>query len=172
MSTKLAPILDLNRDQNPFVPQEFLGQGFGFWYGPSNGLGLEGDGDMEADYRSLQLTQVNLSEIHLRSYLEQSEKRVPGEEIIRRATETYSLRLDLGIFQILWNTQYLLRQLFRDNFAASIFFDGQTIRSPAGRRCTLGVYLKDGLPQWGLRRLGRLRTANDLSAVLPTIRTL
>lgn len=153
---------------NPFNPAEFIDAGWSFWRGPADGDGLEGE--LEQDARSLSMPEVDLSKILLETHLKTRETYTTGEERIKRIIAAGEVRVDLGVFKTLWDNKVLIPLRFKEktnNNTTFIFFDGQTLRSPGGGRCTLYLYLNDnGQWYWLVRRLGRDRGVDRPSAVL------
>ncbi len=150
-----------------FNPAEFIGEGWTFWRGPADGTGLEGD--LEQDSRSLALTEMDLSKILLEAHLKPGETGTTGEERIKRLIAANRIRLDLGVFKTLWDNKALIPKYKKkiNGKSTHIFFDGQTLRSPNGKRFTLSLYLSDdGTWCWLVHWLGYRRFVNDPSAVL------
>jgi hypothetical protein len=153
---------------NPFNPAEFIGAGWSFWHGSADGNGLEGE--PEQDSCSLAMSEVDLSKILLETHLKARETYTTGEERIKRIVGAKQIRVDLGVFKTLWDNKELIPLRFKEKTNRNttfIFFDGQTLRSPGGRRYTLYFYLNDdGKWDWNIYRLDRNRRVNDPSAVL------
>ena len=151
----------------PFDPA-FIDAGWSFWRGSADGNGLEGE--LEQDNRSLALTEVDTSKILLEARLESKETYTTGEERLKRLIAADRICLDFGIFQTLWNNKTLIPTRFREktnNNRTYVFFDGQTLRSPGGGRCTLYLYLDGGGGWgWGVGWLGGSRRVHDPSVVL------
>lgn len=152
----------------PFNPAEFIGEGWTFWRGPADGNGLEGD--LEQDSRSLALTEVDISKILLEVHLNGKETYTTGEERLKRLIATDRIRLDLGVFKTLWDNKALIPTRFKEKTNGNttyIFFDGQTLRDPNGKRCTLCLFLGgDGAWYWYVDWLDDRRRVNNPSAVL------
>ncbi|MFC1612370.1 hypothetical protein ACFL29_00920 [Patescibacteria group bacterium] len=111
--------------KNPFVSEEFLGKGWKI---------------LEQDERSLALTEINLADVRLLSMLKDNETRIKGEEKLERLKEAGHIRLDAKIFQILWENQELIPELWKEKTngcTTYIFFDGTILRHSHGLRCVL-----------------------------------
>ncbi|MCI0562843.1 MAG: hypothetical protein MN733_30545, partial [Nitrososphaera sp.] len=156
----------------PFNPAEFIGKDWSFWRGHANGKGLQGE--LEQDERSLALTEVDTSKILLKNNLKRGEEWITGEENLYRL-KTVGTRLDLGIFWSLWRNQLLIPERFKQKtteHTTFIFFDGQILRDPYGRRCTLSCYwdddryLNDNRWSWRCYQLSFGRGERRPSAVL------
>jgi hypothetical protein len=151
----------------PFNPAEFIGAGWSFWLGPADGDGLSGE--PEQDSRSLALTEMDFSKILLEAHLKKNETYTTGEERIKRLASANRVRLDLGVFKTLWNNKALIPASWKEKTGGNttyIFFDGQVLRSPLGRRYTLYLYWYDGKWYWDVRWLDNIRYASNPSAVL------
>ncbi len=151
----------------PFNPAEFIGAGWKFWLGPADGDGLSGE--LEQDSRSLALTEVDVTKIFLEVHLKKSETSTTGEERLKRLIATNRVRLDLGVFKTLWDNKALIPASWKEKTGGNttyIFFDGQILRSPDGRRYTLYLYWDGGEWRWLVYWLDISRHANDPSAVL------
>lgn len=153
---------------NLFNPTELIGNDWSFWFGPADGNGLEGK--PEQDSCSLALNEVDLSKIFLETRLKNAETRTTGEERLKRLITADRIRLDLGVFKTLWDNKALIPVRFKkkiNNNTTYIFFDGQTIRSPTGRRYTLFLCMHDdGALFWDVYWLDDDRGALAPSAVL------
>jgi hypothetical protein len=153
---------------NPFNPAEFIGSGWSFWCGPEKGNGLEGD--IEQDSRSLEMTEVDLSKILLETHLKGRETYTTGDEHVQRLIYSDRILLDLGVFKTFWDKKVLIPTLFKEKIGGNItyvFFDGQTLRSPSGNRCTMYLCIDDdGEWSWSVNGLVNYRHVNDPSAVL------
>lgn len=86
-----SSVVPINRVA-PFNPAKFLGQGWSIWQGPIDGDGLCGDEDQ--DTRSLEFTQLDLSQVKLVTCLHEDETRITGEERLRRLKKANFIRLD------------------------------------------------------------------------------
>ena len=148
-------IIRINRAS--FKPAEFINNGWGFWRGPADGDGL--NGMIEQDTRSLFMNRIDLSEVLLESRLKDGEMYISGEECIKRLIVAGCIRLGLRVFKTLWDNKKLIPPKFaektndRDNY---IFFDGQILRSPNGRRYTLCLY-----PYKSEWRCGQIKLSDD-----------
>ncbi len=161
-----STIIPIDRT-NPFNPAEFIGPGWSFWRGPADGNGLEGE--PEQDSRSLALTEVDLSKVLLEVHLNPSETHTTGEERLGRLTVANRIRLDLGVFKTLWDNKALISASWKEKTNGNttyIFFDGQVLRSPSGKRYTLCLCWLGGKWRRDCRWLGYDRGAGDPSAVL------
>lgn len=158
--------IPINRS-TPFDPAEFLGQGWSIWKGPAAGDGLSGD--EEQDERSLALTEVDLSQIRFETCLKDREDAVKGEEKLKRLKESGHIRLDVKIFQTLWNNKYLIPANWKEKINGNtrfIFFDGTTLRGPDGYRYVLCLYFSGGGWRWFCFWLGDVWGSSSPSAVL------
>jgi len=165
-------IIHIDR-KKPFNPAEFIGNGWNFWRGPTDGNGLKGE--IEQDSRSVALAEVDLSKVRFETCLlgpdrcTDGETSITGEERIKRLIAAKRVRLDLGIFQMLWNNQHLIPESWKEKTNGNttlIFFDGQTLRFSRGGRCSLYLYWYDGKWYWSVGWHGRARDASRPSAVL------
>lgn len=158
-------IIPIDRSR-PFNPAEFIGKGWDFWRGPIDGNGLEGD--LNEDPRSLALTELDLSKIRLVTMLG-PETVINGEEKLRRLKAVNHIRLDLGIARTFWENKDLFPPLFKEltnGGTTYIFFDGQILRRPSGRRYVLYFYFDGGRWNWRCDWLGYDWYVNYPSAVL------
>lgn len=122
----------------------------------------------EQDERSVMLESVDVSNIHLRSML-QDETIISGEEHLRRLKQHKYVRLDAKVFQTLWENQKVIPVEWRtsnDN-PNHIFFDGTVLKNKHGRYVICLYWDIDGKWRWTYCRLDLGGwSANDLSAVL------
>lgn len=162
-------ILQIDRG-NPFDPEEFLGAGWGFWRGSKDGDGLEGD--LEEVEKSRTITQIDLSRVQAYSGLEEGELNQTGDVIVSRLEKEDRdiVPLDLDVFQVFWNDKPHMPQCFRHTVGSAgvtfVFFDGQTLRSPEGKRVNMCMY-QDHVGIWSFQTRERkhLRSQNTRSAI-------
>lgn len=162
----MSQILEINRT-TPFNPAEFLGRGWSIWKGPADGDGFSGD--EEQDTRSLGLTQLDLSKIHLAICLHRDENRTTGEEKFNRLKQANLICLDAKIFQTLWENQHLIPESWKektDGNTTFIFFDGTILRGPGCLRAVLDLCWDGGGWGWDFDWLEGVWHASDPSAVL------
>ncbi|MDP3764448.1 MAG: hypothetical protein Q8Q95_02395 [bacterium] len=159
-------VLKINRTQ-PFNPAQFLGEGWSIWKGPADGDGLSGE--EEQDERSLNLTELDLSNIQLVTCLKEDESVIKGEEKLKRLKAKNYVRLDAKIFQTLWENKSLIPESWKEKTNSNttfISFDGTTLRGPLGRRYVLCLCWGGGGWGWYCRWLEGGWSAYDPSAVL------
>lgn len=150
-----------------FNPAEFISSGCSIWRGPKDGNGLKGKEDQ--DKRALDLTEVDISKIRLETMLRSGEASVGGEERLERLKKAGHIRLDVKIFQILWENQSLIPEEWKektDGNTTFIFFDGTILRYPRGDRCVLYLYWSVGKWCWLCYWLDYSFDAHSPSAVL------
>lgn len=124
---------------------------------------------VEQDERALALTEINLTEVAFETTLKQGEKKVVGEEKLRRLKEDGRIRLDAGVFKTLWENQHLIPEKWKaqtNGNTTFIFFDGTVLQNSNGNRCVLCLYGRGGGWDWDYRWLDRDWGANNPSAVL------
>lgn len=141
-------------DRQPFDPGTFLGKG---WT-------IEGQ-----DERSLQLTEVDLSNILLRDMLRQGEDRINGEERLRRLKAENLICLDARVFQAFWNNQHLIPKSWKEKtrgHTTFIFFDGTVFQSPRGLHYVLCLCWSASQWSWHYYWLGDVWRVSNPSAVL------
>ena len=123
----------------------------------------------EQDERSLTLTQVNLANVRLEHMLKKGEDRITGEEKLKRLKKAGQIRLDIKVFQILWENKAWIpeawKQKTNDN-TTFVFFVGTVLRYPNGNRGVLCLYWHDGQWHWGDSSLNSGWSACGPSAVL------
>lgn len=149
-------IISVDRSQ-PFDPVKFLGKGWSI---------------DEQDERSLALTEIDLTKVHLETMLEQGERSIKGEEKLRRLKKAGHICLDAKIFQTLWENQILIPERWKEKTNGSttyIYFDGTVLRSPDGDRYVLCLFWHDGQWGWHCGWLGPDWHAPAPSAVLASI---
>lgn len=156
----------INRSEQ-FNPSQFIDAGWAIWKGPVDGDGLTGE--EEQDARSLDLTEVDLSQVSLKNMLRPGESYITGTEKLRRLVEAGLIRLDAGIFWHLWRNQHLIPESWKELVNGNtqfIYFEGTILRRPGGDRCVLCLYWNDGKWRWGVRKLYEELYVNSISAIL------
>lgn len=159
-------IIKIDRTKS-FNPTEFISSGWSIWRGPKDGKGLSGE--EEQDERALDLTEVDISKIRLETMLKSGEVSVGGEERLERLKKAGHIRLDVKIFQILWENQSLIPEEWKEKTNGNttfIFFDGTILRGPVGDRGVLCLCWSGGEWDWDGDWLGDGFGADDPSAVL------
>ena len=149
-------IVKIDRSQ-PFGPVKFLGEGWSI---------------AEQDERSLALTEIDLAKVWLETTLRDGETRVRGEEKLRRLKEAGHIRLDVRVFQTLWENQALIPESWKQKTNGEttyICFDGTVLRNPRGYRYGLSLYWDDGQWHWNYDWLEYGWHVNIPSAVLASI---
>lgn len=149
-------IIPIDRTQ-PFDPVKLLGRGWTI---------------DEQDECSLVLSRVNLAKVQFEHMLKNGEDWITGEEKLKRLKSTNHIRLDAKVFQILWENQALIPEVWKQNTNGKttyIFFDGTVLRSPHGFRCVLYLYWDYGQWGWHYSWLGNDWRSDYPSAVLASI---
>lgn len=119
-----------------FDPATFIGAG---WK-------LEGK---DADTRSLELKEINVSKVLFETCLEEGEERVTGEEKLQRLIRKGGIRLDprFGVTLYQEEGQKTLERLYAEQGITYLDFFGRILVSPVGRRCVLCL-CRDGGGGW------------------------
>ncbi len=81
----------------------------------------------EEDERSLALTEIDLTNVHLETMLKDGENVVGGEEKLKRLKEANNIRLDAKVFQTLWKNKNLIPESWKKKTRGKvthIYFDG------------------------------------------------
>lgn len=123
----------------------------------------------EQDEQSLDLNEIDLTEVKFETTLDKKEKLVKGEEKLKRLKAMDCIRLDAGIFKTLWDNQHLIPEKCKaqtNGNTTYIFFDGTVLRNPSGRRVVLCLFWSDGEWRWCYIWLDDDWGANNPSAVL------
>lgn len=97
----------------------------------------------EQDERSTSLTEISLSDISLKTVLNDGEKSIKGEDKLSRLKGMGYICLDAGVLKTLWENQHLIPLEWReikDNFVTFVFFDGTIFKNPKGDRSVLCLY--------------------------------
>jgi len=122
----------------------------------------------EQDQRSIMIEEIDPSDISLESML-RDETVIGGEEHLKRLKQKGYVRLDAGIFEVLWENKHLIPEGWKGTFhdPKYIFFDGTVFRNQYGRFVISMYWDKDKKWNWTYCRLdvGGWK-AEDLSAVL------
>ncbi len=128
-----------------FNPSKFmckdLRRGLSIWKGPVDGDGLSGLEDQ--DERSLALTELDLSKVQLVTCLQEDETSIQSEENLKRLKVTNHIRLDVQVFQTLWENQHFIPESWKEETNGKpplISFDGTILRSPCGGRNVICLY--------------------------------
>ncbi len=140
----------------PFNP-EFVGQRWKI------------DTDEQEDTRSLGLTQLDLTAIRFKTMLKDGESFIDGEEKIKRLKTSKNIRLDVKIFQTLWENKHLIPERWKEKTNGNttyIYFDGTILLNPDGDRYVLCLCWDGGEWDWDYIWLDNAWFANDPSAVL------
>ncbi len=141
---------------------EFVGPGHGFWRGPIDGKGLEGD--LDQDERSLALDELDLTKIQFETCLVGDDKAIKGEEKLLRLKAKPLIRLDPGwIPELLKDPTKIPEHWQKKGY---IPFDGQILRYPYGYRGVLCLGWGGRAWLWRIYWLDRGFSANYPSAVL------
>lgn len=138
----------------PFDPATFIGNGWTI------------HPDEPEDERSLALTEIDLSKIHLVTMLKPSETSIVGEEKLKRLKRAKHIRLDAKILQALWENQDRIPEEWKGKYT---YFDGTVLRSPGGGRYVLYLCFREGGWRWSGRWLVLGWGSGDPSAVLASI---
>lgn len=141
----------------PFDPEKFIGKGWSI---------------AEQDERSLSLAELDLAKAQFETCLKQGENSIKGEEKLKRLKQDGRIRLDVKVFQILWENQHLIPESWKEKIDGNtryIFFDGTILRDPLGDRFALYLCWLDGEWRWGYSWLGYAWNAINPSAVLASI---
>ncbi|MBL7142416.1 MAG: hypothetical protein ISS83_02055 [Candidatus Pacebacteria bacterium] len=148
-------IITIDRTQ-PFDSVKLLGQGWAI---------------DEQDERSLAFAQVDLARVQLKHMLESGESHIGGEEKLKRLKKAGHIRLDVQVFQTLWENQVLIPESWKEKTNGNptfIFFD-TILRDSSGRRCVLFLCWADGQWNWGYHWLEDDWDVSSPSAVLASI---
>lgn len=152
----------INIDRTKSFDLAFIGKDWNIWKGPADGSGLEGE--EEQDTCSMALLKVDLTKVRFETTLKSNETSVTGEERLKRLKKVGHIRLDIKVFQMLWENQLLIPESWKEK--GYIFFDGTVLRYSNGRRSVLCLYWQGGAWSRSVRWLDGGRSANDPSAVL------
>ncbi len=129
------------RARHPFDPAAAFGQGWTVWRGSKDGTGLKGD--EERAPHSLTLKEINVAQVELETRLRPSESYTTGvERLIRlEAEKAEHIRLDPAFALALMDEPSKFPAAWKGKV---IFFDGLTLRSPLGGRCSVCAGWVDG----------------------------
>lgn len=123
----------------------------------------------EEDKRSLMLNEIDLTQVQFVDMLEKGEAYVNGEEKQKRLAKAEYIRLDVRVFQTLWENQELIPASWKEPIGGNtryIFFDGTILRDPYGSRCVLCLCWRGGGWSWRCLWLVGDFCARSPSAVL------
>ncbi|MDP3764108.1 MAG: hypothetical protein Q8Q95_00600 [bacterium] len=140
----------------PFDPASFSGLGKDWSLG-------------EEDECSLSLTEINLTNIRLETCLKDKEKRIDGNERIKRLKELGRVRFDIKIFQTFWKNKDLIPQEWKnkvDGRTLFVSFDGTELYGPDGRLYTVFLFWSGKRWRWSPGSIEGSRGFNEPSAVL------
>lgn len=159
----ISNIINIDRSV-PFDPND-----------PESLFGVDGGRSISAqDRRSIALTKIDLAKVILVSTLEKGEKRIIGEERLKRLKKKADyIRLDAGIFEALWENQTLIPEKWKEKTngeTTEIVFDGTIILDNVGNRHSLSLGWYEVGWGWSLTPLwvnNVYQSANYWSAILP-----
>lgn len=158
----------LKLDNRLFGPAEFIGHGWTIWKGPEDGDGLYGK--EEQDERSLALSEVNLTDVYLRTMLENHEGQVSYATWLERLKRSGLIRLDAKVFQTFWENQNLIPERWKEKtngHTTYIYFDGTILRDPGGLRHIIFLCWTGMAWRWRTVWAGHDFHLGCFSAVLP-----
>jgi hypothetical protein len=152
----MGNLITIDRTKS-FNPARFIGMG---WTGTIE----------EQDERSLALTEVDISQIHLETCLKPGEEYIKGEEKIQRLKSTGHIRLDGKVFQTFLENKHLIPEWWKEKTNESstfIFFDGTIFRDyQRGLLCVFFLCWFNGRWHWDYDCLERNWRSHDRSALL------
>jgi hypothetical protein len=146
-------IIQIDRSKK-FDPAEFIGKGWTI---------------EEEDERSLELTELDITNVRFEHMLVEGETWVKGETKLERLKSAGNIRLDAKIFQTLWENQHLIPERWKEKTNGNttfVCFDGTVLRDPGGYRYILYLDWYGGGWCWNDRWLVSKWDANGPSAVL------
>lgn len=115
VSGLFAQTITIDRSK-PFDPVAFFGENYKI---------------VEQDERSLSITRLNLNRVQFADMREPNEAVVPGEKKLERLKKARYIRLDLGMFQALWENKELIPRRWKkktDGWSMTyIYFDGTVL---------------------------------------------
>ena len=129
-----------------------------------NPMALIGWSIAEQDERSLALAEVDLTKVSFEMILKERESSVAHEEKLKHLKNAGHIRLDVKVFQILWENQHLIPESWKDH--PYILFEGTVLRGSDGCLCVLCLYWWHGERHWRCLGLGYRSVIDSVSAVL------
>ena len=159
----IKPVSTIIKPQRPFVPAEIFGDGWMTWLGPEGGNGLEGE--EERDPRSFALQELEPSLIEPTIILRRRESYTTSAEQVKRvkAERPEHIRLD-PCFSLTLRAE---PEKYPDSLKGkATFWDGLTLRSPRGDRCSVCSVWNGGRVVLNAYWRGRSRDADYPSALL------
>lgn len=159
----IKPVSTIIRPTRPFDPAAVLGQGFTIWLGREDGDGLEGE--EECDSRSFDLDSLDLSLLEPTTIFRRRESYTTSAEQIRRLKVERAEHIRLGpCFALTLRAE---PEKYPEALKGkATFWDGLTLRSPDGDRCSVYSIWLDGRVVLYYRRHGGDRDADNPSALL------
>lgn len=163
---------------NNFVLSKIIGKGFSVWLGPAEGGGLSGI--PERDGREDNLSEIDWSKVVFQTHLKEGETEIFGKEKFRRAKAGKNIPLGKKSFCSAWSNyknspenkdgsrpDSILEKMHNLNGVDSIYFFGDIIRDPNGRRCVFGLIRGKRIWAWICAWIDDLWDAETPSAELP-----
>lgn len=132
----------INREK-PFDPVTFIGRGWSL--------------DEPEDARALKLAAVDFAGVTFATCLQEDERRITGEEKLRRLKECKVIRLDAKVGQALYEEEghQTLEWLRKEKGITYLDFLGTILRGPYGYRFVLCLVWREGRWHWDCSWLDR-----------------